>query len=278
MNDVLIASSADDAQVVEAVADHHAALVGAMSTRAERLVAAVEAREEAAAREARDDLLGWCGDELLPHARAEESTLYAAAARLPEGRLLVAAMVEEHEALSRLVERLANERHPVRVAAAARALQVLLEVHVEKEDEQVLPLLAGDPGVRLAELVDGLHDIVGGHGHHDHAAHGGCGCGGHQADESGGAAAGAAACGCGEVDGPGFPELDARGVPHAIRHATIFGALDAVTPGGGLVLVAPHDPLPLLAQLESRSPGLFAVSYLERGPEAWRLAFERRAA
>jgi uncharacterized protein (DUF2249 family) len=66
-------------------------------------------------------------------------------------------------------------------------------------------------------------------------------------------------------------------VPHAIRHATIFGALDALGPGGGLVLVAPHDPLPLLDQLQARSPGAFAVDYLERGPEAWRLRLVRRA-
>ena len=70
---------------------------------------------------------------------------------------------------------------------------------------------------------------------------------------------------------------DARAIPHAIRHATIFGALDGVRPGKGLVLVAPHDPLPLLAQLEQREPGAFEVSYLERGPEAWRLALVRRA-
>jgi len=82
-------------------------------------------------------------------------------------------------------------------------------------------------------------------------------------------------CGCGEVDGPEYPELDARAVPHAIRHATIFGALDSVRPGGGLILVAPHDPIPLLAQIEQRSPGVFKVDYLERGPEAWRLSFAR---
>jgi uncharacterized protein (DUF2249 family) len=77
-----------------------------------------------------------------------------------------------------------------------------------------------------------------------------------------------------EVD-EDMPELDARIVPHAIRHATIFGALDAVRPGQGMVLVAPHDPLPLLAQIEERTPGAFSVSYLARGPEAWRLQFSR---
>ena len=88
--------------------------------------------------------------------------------------------------------------------------------------------------------------------------------------------AGEHTCHCGHQDDAGYPELDARTIPHAIRHATIFGALDAVRPGSGMVLVAPHDPKPLLAQVEQRSPGAFDVQYVETGPEAWRLAFVRR--
>jgi uncharacterized protein (DUF2249 family) len=84
-------------------------------------------------------------------------------------------------------------------------------------------------------------------------------------------------CTCGEQDGTQHPELDARAIPHAIRHSTVFGALDAVRPGKGLVLVAPHDPLPLLGQLAQRSPGSFDVDYLERGPEAWRLLIVRKS-
>ncbi|WP_230208472.1 DUF2249 domain-containing protein [Microlunatus sp. Gsoil 973] len=84
-------------------------------------------------------------------------------------------------------------------------------------------------------------------------------------------------CSCGELDAPGLPELDARTIPHAIRHATIFGALDGVGAGGGIILVASHNPLPLLAQLEQRSPGAFTVEYLEEGPETWRLALVRSA-
>ena len=67
---------------------------------------------------------------------------------------------------------------------------------------------------------------------------------------------------CGETDNGGLPELDARAIPHAIRHAAIFGALDDVAPGGGLVLVAPHDPLGLLGQLQQRAPDAFVVEYL----------------
>jgi uncharacterized protein (DUF2249 family) len=119
-----------------------------------------------------------------------------------------------------------------------------------------------------------MHELLGGHDDHDDHA------GGEHAhaEQAHGQAGGGHSCGCGEVDGPGYPELDARAVPHAIRHATIFGALDAVGPGGGMVLVAPHDPLPLIGQIEQRSPGEFTISYLERGPEAWRLQLVRRTA
>ena len=82
-------------------------------------------------------------------------------------------------------------------------------------------------------------------------------------------------CGCGGVD-EALPELDARTIPHAIRHASIKGALGSLQPGAGLVLVAPHDPVPLLHQIEAEHPGVFSVDYVERGPEAWKLAFVRR--
>lgn len=81
-------------------------------------------------------------------------------------------------------------------------------------------------------------------------------------------------CACG--DDHGEPELDARAIPHAIRHATIFGALSAVPSGSAMVLVAPHDPLPLLAQIADREAGAIEVSYLEHGPEAWRLRLARK--
>ncbi|MFJ9114342.1 DUF2249 domain-containing protein [Streptomyces sp. NPDC102394] len=39
---------------------------------------------------------------------------------------------------------------------------------------------------------------------------------------------------------------------------------------------APHGPFPLLAQIADRYPGVFAVEYLERGPETWRLRLGHR--
>jgi uncharacterized protein (DUF2249 family) len=81
-------------------------------------------------------------------------------------------------------------------------------------------------------------------------------------------------CQCGH-DHEGPVTLDVRPIPHAIRHATVFGALSAVAPGFSLDLVAPHDPVPLLLQVEERLPGQFVTDYIVAGPEAWTIRLTR---
>ncbi|WP_255556125.1 DUF2249 domain-containing protein [Tessaracoccus palaemonis] len=81
-------------------------------------------------------------------------------------------------------------------------------------------------------------------------------------------------CGCGAHD-ESLPELDARAIPHAIRHAAILGVVDSVRTGSGFVLIAPHDPQPLLTQIKDRHGSGITVEYLQRGPEAWRLKLSR---
>jgi len=267
MDDLMLASSEADARAAEAVEQHHAQLAGALALKAETLAAATRARKPIDVDEVRRDLVRWCRDELVPHALAEETTMYRAAAAMPEARLLVEAMLVEHQALVGLVEELAGTTDPVSATALARALEALFEAHLAKENGQILPLLVASPDVAVSDLLGGMHELLGGHDPADVRDETGGGCGGE-----------GHACGCGETEVPDFPELDARAIPHAIRHATIFGALDGVRPGKGLVLIAPHDPLPLLAQLTQRAPEAFAVDYLERGPETWRLALVRRLA
>ena len=263
MSTVVVATSAEDAQAVEAVKDHHAQLAGALAVQVEALLDAASRGDQGGAGAASEALVRWCRVELIPHALAEEKAMYPQAHENPRARLLVDAMLAEHRDLIGLVEAIERASSPVRAAASAQALRSLFDSHLVKENEQILPLLAESSEVSLAEVLSGMHALLGGHDEDKRAdanAEGGC----------------TGECGCGEQDPAGvLPVLDARTVPHAIRHATIFGALDSVGAGGGLVLVAPHDPLPLLAQLEERSPGLFSVDYLERGPEAWRIRLVR---
>ena len=150
----------------------------------------------------------------------------------------------------------------MRAAATGWALRVLLDTHLTKENDLLLPALAADPGVSLAALLVRMHEVV-----EELADDAG-------ADEAVPAPA-PGSCGCGGHDDTDVPVLDVRSVPHAIRHATVFGAFDAIPDGGSLLLVAPHDPLPLLRQLSARAAGGLAVDYEQRGPEAWRLRLTR---
>jgi uncharacterized protein (DUF2249 family) len=253
MNDVIIATTQGDAAARDAVEAHHAQLSGTLHQLVGELVAS------AGDRTTRDRVVAWCDQELLPHAQAEEKALYPAGLASASGRLLVEAMLAEHVVIAGLVDQL-RTAEGARALTTAGGLLAVFDSHLTKENEQLLPLLVADPDVSVHQLLDGMHELLG--GSHEDAT---------QAP-----AAGGHGCACGGHDEPGYPELDARVVPHAIRHATIFGALGSVQPGHGMVLVADHEPLPLLAQLEQRHAGDFEVSFLERGPENWRLLFLRR--
>ncbi|MDN5858284.1 MAG: DUF2249 domain-containing protein [Pseudonocardia sp.] len=257
---VVVASSPQDAQAVEAVEQHHAELAGSLATLTGELLTATPRPDREAFERARRAAVRFCTEELLPHAGAEEAALYPVAAASERARLLVESMRGEHAVLTRLVEELAEGSDPVRVAATGHALRVLFDVHLAKENDLVLPAVAADPTVSLAAALERMHELM------DERKTG--------PEETEPAAAGHGACGCGESD-PDVLELDVRAVPHAIRHATVFGAFDAVPRDRSLVLVAPHDPLPLLRQLGERTGGRLEVTYLERGPQAWRLQLTR---
>ncbi len=268
MSDLTMASSEADARAAESVVAHHAEMSATLAAHVQQLVAVASAGRAEEVGHTRDALLAWCREDLVPHALAEEATLYPAGIEQAGCRLLVTAMLAEHQVILGLVDELTGAGDTVSTAAAARALRAIFESHLAKENDQLLPVLLAAPGVSVAALLEGMHEALGGARGASAGADGEAGSAGHDHG----------ACGCGEVDPAGFPELDARAVPHAIRHATVFGALDAVRPGGGMVLIAPHDPLPLLAQIEQREPGTFTVDYIERGPDAWRLSIVRKPA
>lgn len=324
------AATDSDTAALDAITQQQAELLGTVIAHATALLDASAAGSLEGASSARRDLVLFCRGAVLPRAIAEEDTIYALARELPDTRLLVDAMIADHRAMAELIDDLAGATTPLGASAAGHALRILLELHVEKENDYILPVLASSESVSLADglarfeaLADELSAAAAGGGGcgggcgcgsgggcgggaaQDPSASaggcgcgnggGGCGCGGDDAvadapsASAGGCGSGGCGCGGGDVavSAPASakstatatrPVLDARQVPHNIRHATVFGALDAVRPGAGLELIAPHDPLPLLAQIDEREPGAFAVTYLERGPEMWRIALDRRVA
>ena len=150
-----------DRAAAAAVEEHHAAMSRTLAGLAASLISDARAGGPTAGA-TRSDLVRWCREELLPHAAAEESTLYDAAATEPEGRLLVEAMLAEHRSVLALVEELERAADPVEAAALGRALQAVFEVHLAKENDQVLPLLLADRTVSVADLLGGMHELLGG--------------------------------------------------------------------------------------------------------------------
>lgn len=79
-----------------------------------------------------------------------------------------------------------------------------------------------------------------------------------------------------EAQSPAADLLDVREIPPRMKHATIFSRFDALAPGGAFTLVNDHDPVPLRYQMEGQLGPVFEWTYLEQGPEIWRVRIGRK--
>ncbi|GAA2358560.1 DUF2249 domain-containing protein [Dactylosporangium salmoneum] len=258
-------SDADRAAATAVVA-HHTQLAADLTRHVTALRAAAGLGTSLVWRRERQTLLQWLRAELLPHATAEEAALYPAAADRPGGRLLVEGMLTEHEAISALVAELDTAGTAVDAASAARALAAVFEVHLAKENNLILPLLLDAPQVDLAGLLGGMHALLGAADAPAGCGGGGCGCGG----DRGGADAAAPVL---SIDA----RIDVRALPHDQRHARVLAAVDVLPADAALVLVAPHAPRPLLAEIDARYPGQIDTEWLQEGPDVWQIRLHRQA-
>ncbi len=259
-NDLVMATSAADSAAVEEVRSQYAELLGRQAALGAAIFAAV-GTAGSAFDEAHRAAVDFFDEGVRPQLRALVERVYPACTGIERSRLLVEGLLGETQLIEQAAARIGRDTDRVQIAAHVEALRVLLEALFGKVADLLMPALAQASGVSLAELAAALPSQApaaesasaeaapaGGHAH--------------------------AGCNCGEDDEE-VPELDVREVPHAIRHATVFGAFDAVPVGGSMILVAPHDPIPLLHQLAERSNGRIAVGYEQRGPDAWRLRLTR---
>jgi hypothetical protein len=135
---------------------HHAVLRRGLERRAGTLCEAVESGIpfERQMTMLRDYLAG----EILPHAEAEERTLYWAAAAQARGSELVRELTGEHHALAYLAGRLQAGADGSEAATAAERIAALFAGHVAKENDLLLlPALTGS-GADLASLLADMHE------------------------------------------------------------------------------------------------------------------------
>lgn len=146
---------ADDERAFTAMLGHHAQLRREMDERVAALRAVVA--DSAPSEQARFALREFLEGDVLPHAIAEEAALYSVAAKDSATSLLVDAMVTEHRALTERVRAVAGAGTPVEALASAEATAAIFAVHVDKENELLLPALARTPEVSLAGLLEDMH-------------------------------------------------------------------------------------------------------------------------
>ncbi len=138
------------ARAGEALKSRHAELQEVLDQWAGVLAAAADSGGPV--RPARNLLRAFLADEVLPHVRAEERTLYRAARRHPDTSLLVQALIGERQILASMAGRLGEPAPPAATAAQAAAISVLFASHVAKEDSLLLPALERS-GANLAALL-----------------------------------------------------------------------------------------------------------------------------
>ena len=147
-----------DAESAGAIREHHAELQDALRERVAALRHAVQAGQSY--EPAQRAVLAFLDTELLPHAAAEERSIYPAGDRGLTA-LLVQAMLEEHRNLIAHVASLRESAEAIDALANARVIQALFESHLSKENDLLLPALVADASVSLGALLGGMHEILG---------------------------------------------------------------------------------------------------------------------
>nr|WP_256127667.1 DUF2249 domain-containing protein [Arthrobacter sp. SDTb3-6] len=245
---MVLASSSAEAAALEEVNNRLAEAGGTLGTLGKNLLSA--------ASNAGGELAGGDQAKLVEFTETELQPLAAAFAQALSGATgkdaVVATLAAGHSArLAEAAKALEEQDAPARIIHAGARLQEAGAAFLDQATALVVPALAQNPAFTLSGILPERASAPAAAA----PATGGCACGGH--------------------DEPGLSELDTRVIPHAIRHATIFGALEGLSSGKGILLIANHNPLPLLAQLEQRAAGKFAVDYVENGPETWKLSMVR---
>jgi len=147
-----------DADAFEAMLAHHRSLEDQVARRVATLRAA--ASGDGAYEGAVAELAAYVAEEVLPHAIAEEHSIYQAAGGLPDLAGTVPEMVAEHRQLATSVEALATSQSPAEAADLAAAIGTLFSAHVAKENDLLLPPLQADDTVSLSQLLMQMHRLT----------------------------------------------------------------------------------------------------------------------
>lgn len=149
-------------EAYEAILRHHAVLGEQVRSRVDALRQAVEQLPQGGSsyEPAVAELVAFLADEVLPHASAEEQTVYVEAAAHAGLVEVVDQMMGEHKRIVLLTEELASAKSASAAAATGDRIAELFVVHAGKENDLLLPVLMADAEVDLADLLSKMHAVT----------------------------------------------------------------------------------------------------------------------
>ncbi|HUZ40721.1 MAG TPA: DUF2249 domain-containing protein [Acidimicrobiales bacterium] len=145
-------------EAFEAMLQHHRTLVADVDNRIAALSEAVNSGT--ACEPAVAELITYLAEEVIPHAAAEELSIYRTAATRADLAKTVDEMIAEHRVLTAAVESLANASSGPAALTQATQIATFFTAHVVKENELLLPALLEDNDVDLVKLLEQMHQLT----------------------------------------------------------------------------------------------------------------------
>ncbi len=146
-----------EAEAYEAMLAHHAILDRDVKSRSQVVVG--EVGKGNSYQPAVADLVSYLNSEVLPHALAEEDSIYKIAAGIPGMSSMVQQMTLEHRALADAITSLKSASGGTQAARESAEISALFSSHVAKENDLILPRLLADPEVDLSVALTQMHEL-----------------------------------------------------------------------------------------------------------------------
>ncbi len=146
-----------EAEAYDAILAHHAALNADVNMRVSFLGNKVEKAESE--KSAIEDLVRYLNAEVVPHAIAEEHTIYQTAVDKLGLADLIGEMTTEHKTLVSELTALENSSSGQEALEHADRFAVLFSDHVTKENELIVPRLLDSGDVDLTLVLSEMHQL-----------------------------------------------------------------------------------------------------------------------
>ncbi|MEO9180835.1 MAG: DUF2249 domain-containing protein [Acidimicrobiales bacterium] len=147
-----------ETEAFDAMLQHHQILVENVDSHIAAL--ANDVRKESAYGPAVASLVAYLADEVLPHAMAEEQSIYRIARTRPNLTDAVDLMIAEHRDLAAQIESLARATTANSALNDAQHIGALFKAHVAKENTELLPSLLEDFDVDVVQLLTDMHRLT----------------------------------------------------------------------------------------------------------------------